>query len=300
MVEPSRKRRKTNNDESSNNLIDENKPYMVTVKQEQYTGGSSSSSEERLKGAQYHCNYCKKDISSQVRIKCAECADFDLCVDCFFVGVETTGHKNYHSYRVMDDMSAPIYTTKWGADEELLLLEGIEMFGLGNWVDVAEHVGTKNKFECEYHYWSTYVDVETFPLPPNNRPLREDRVIGSNDVKKTDDGMLVLIKKQLGIKTSASCTSNYENKNIKLSHPRIGLEVGFIPYRGDFDVEYDNDAELLIGEMEITENDTPQEREMKLKVLKLYDYKLAERELRKKFAIERNLIDWKKNTSTRT
>jgi transcriptional adapter 2-alpha len=63
-------------------------------------------------------------------------------------------------------MSAPIYTTKWGADEELLLLEGIEMFGLGNWVDCAEHVGTKNKFECEYHYWSTYVDVDTFPLPP--------------------------------------------------------------------------------------------------------------------------------------
>jgi hypothetical protein len=59
--------------------------------------------------------------------------------------------------------------------------------------------------------------------------------------------------------------------------------------------------------MEISENDTPQERgkffyfnsknvivELKLKVLKLYDYKLAERELRKKFAIERNIIDFKK------
>ncbi len=33
---------------------------------------------------------------------------------------------------------------------------------------------------------------------------------------------------------------------------------------------------------------------MKLKVLKLYDYKLSEREARKKFAIERNIIDFKK------
>ena len=89
--------------------------------------------------------------------------------------------------------------------------------------------------------------------------------------------MLVLIKKQLSIKTSASCTQNYDNAKIKQPNPKVdrtdctlwpllyplkkvGLEVGFIPYRGDFDYEYDNSAEELIGEMEITENDSPQER----------------------------------------
>jgi hypothetical protein len=46
-----------------------------------------------------------------------------------------------------------------------------------------------------------------------------------------------------------------------LTHCQIGLEVGFIPFRGDFsELEYENDAELLIAEMEITEHDTPQER----------------------------------------
>ncbi|KAL0481300.1 hypothetical protein AKO1_012753 [Acrasis kona] len=269
---------------------------MVSVKQESYSGGGSSA-EDRLKGAQCDCDYCKKDISSQVHIKCAHCPKFNLCVDCFYVGVETTQHKNNHPYRVMDDMSAPLYTTKWGADEELLLLEGIETFGLGNWVDVAEHVGTKNKFECEYHYWSVYVDVDTFPLPQNNLTtlINDSKPITDRDVKKTDDGMLVTIKKNLGIKTSMSCTQNYEGPNkIKQPNPKIGLEVGFVPYRGDFDVEYDNDAEVLIGEMEISENDTPQERQYKLDILRLYDYKLAEREKRKKFAIERNIIDWKK------
>ncbi len=33
--------------------------------------------------ALYHCNYCDKDISASVRIKCAVCADFDLCLECF-------------------------------------------------------------------------------------------------------------------------------------------------------------------------------------------------------------------------
>lgn len=48
------------------------------------------------RSALYHCNYCHKDISNEVRIKCADCQDFDLCLDCFAVGVEVTPHKNTH------------------------------------------------------------------------------------------------------------------------------------------------------------------------------------------------------------
>ena len=40
------------------------------------------------------------DISNTFRIKCAVCLDFDLCVDCFHVGVELTPHKRTHSYKV--------------------------------------------------------------------------------------------------------------------------------------------------------------------------------------------------------
>jgi hypothetical protein len=31
----------------------------------------------------YHCDYCHKDLSSTLRIKCAVCKDFDLCLECF-------------------------------------------------------------------------------------------------------------------------------------------------------------------------------------------------------------------------
>jgi ABC-type ATPase with predicted acetyltransferase domain len=37
--------------------------------------------------ALYHCNYCQRDISASVRIKCAVCRDFDLCLGCFAAGV---------------------------------------------------------------------------------------------------------------------------------------------------------------------------------------------------------------------
>lgn len=53
------------------------------------------------KKALYHCNYCNKDISGKIRIKCVICSDFDLCIECFSVGAEVHPHKSSHPYRVM-------------------------------------------------------------------------------------------------------------------------------------------------------------------------------------------------------
>lgn len=46
------------------------------------------------------------------------------------------------------------------------------MYGLGNWGpdplhrnSVADHVGMKGGPECQAHYYSVYVDTDTFPLP---------------------------------------------------------------------------------------------------------------------------------------
>ena len=62
----------------------------------------------------YHCNYCQKDITGVVRIKCAVCPDFDLCLDCFSVGVEISPHQSDHAYRVMDCLSFPLFHPDWG------------------------------------------------------------------------------------------------------------------------------------------------------------------------------------------
>lgn len=112
----------------------------------------------------YHCDYCSKDLSTSLRIKCAVCPDFDLCLECFSVGAEIRPHSSDHAYRVVDNLSFPVYTLDWGADEEMLLLEGVESFGLGNWVKVAEHVG-KHADDCRAHYFSVYVETDTFPVP---------------------------------------------------------------------------------------------------------------------------------------
>jgi hypothetical protein len=40
---------------------------------------------------------------------------------------------------------------------ELLLISGLQTYGLGNWAEVADYVGTRLKEDCERHYTETYL-----------------------------------------------------------------------------------------------------------------------------------------------
>jgi transcriptional adapter 2-alpha len=62
-------------------------------------------------------------------------------------------------------LNFPLFEPDWGADEELLLLEGIEMYGIGNWSDISDHVGTKTGPQSKEHYFKIYIDIPTTPIP---------------------------------------------------------------------------------------------------------------------------------------
>ena len=69
---------------------------------------------------------------------------------------------------------------------------------------------------------------------------------------------------------------------------------GDLPKRGDFDQEYDMDAELLLADMEFFDEDTEEQIQLKNSVIELYNARLDERIRRKKFVIERGLLDLKR------
>lgn len=77
--------------------------------------------------------------------------------------------------------------------------------------------------------------------------------------------------------------------------PKSGLGhlVGYLPNRGDFETEWENDAELTLADMEFKEEDTQWEKDLKLKVLEIYNSKLDARIERKKFILERGLLERK-------
>ena len=109
-------------------------------------------------GVRYHCDVCGADITLTVRIRCAGgCEDFDLCGTCFCTGSEIGQHKAWHDYRVIEQHATPVFCPDWGVDEELLLIDGCQLYGVGNWMDIADHVGNRTKEEVEKHFVDVYI-----------------------------------------------------------------------------------------------------------------------------------------------
>ncbi|AQK62823.1 Transcriptional adapter ADA2b [Zea mays] len=72
--------------------------------------------------------------------------------------------------------------------------------------------------------------------------------------------------------------------------PSLTELSGYNAKRHEFDPEYDNDAEQALAEMEFKETDSETDRELKLRVLRIYLSRLDERKRRKEFILERNLL----------
>ena len=85
-------------------------------------------------------------------------------MQCFADGESSHNHQPAtHPFRVIEQNSVPIYDKNWGADEELLLLEGAEIYGLGSWADIADHIGGyRTKDEVREHYEKTYLESSRF------------------------------------------------------------------------------------------------------------------------------------------
>ena len=79
----------------------------------------------------------------------------------------------------------------------------------------------------------------------------------------------------------------------------VGNLVGYLPCRGEFEVEYNNEFEQYLGDMEFRPDDSVLERDLKLKMLELYSKVLDSRETRKKFIINYGLLFPKEKKRTR-
>ncbi|CAH0522623.1 unnamed protein product [Peronospora belbahrii] len=274
------------------------------------------------------CLNCQKDLTRNIRITCAECTvkpPFELCVECFAVGVELGEHKKSHKYMVSDCLAFPIVhepqppicesvystpvctgnnaatfltamndaaSTVWTADEELLLLEGIEMFGMGNWKDIANHVVTKSDKRCEHHYLTAYIGWEDLMPRFVGDTIEESK----DEQEKAAEHKLHMTDEKMTVEMNIA--SDQLTRVMPGERNEPSQLAGYMPLRGDFDVEYDNDAEVILADMEFSDTDHPAERELKLKVIQIYNQKLEKRLERKKFVVERGLLDYKLHQHT--
>lgn len=231
----------------------------------------------------FHCDVCSSDCTNRIRIKCAICTDYDLCVPCFASGNTTNDHKPWHDYQIVEQNTYPIFDKDWGADEELLLIQGCETFGLGNWADISDHIGNRSKEEVAQHYTDIYLNSKDYPFPEADGDFHSITPLQFLTQRKAR----LERRKNLPLPPPKPKTVS----SVPLCH-----EIqGYMPGRLEFDHEVENDAEIYVKDMVFDPDDSAQDIELKLTVLSIYNSRLTTRAERKRVLILNHLLDYRKN-----
>lgn len=159
----------------------------------------------------------------------------------------------------------------WTLAEETMLLDAVEQYGFGNWEDVANHVESKSADDCETHYNSFFIwgniGKATFPTEPFGKVI---------DHGCPEGGPL---------SPSITVPVNALELTIQEQH-----ELGYMPFRDDFEREHDNEAETLVSSLMVAYDDDDLDIAIKLTQIEKYRMRLKERDRRKQLARRYGLI----------
>ncbi|XP_041456499.1 transcriptional adapter 2-alpha-like [Lytechinus variegatus] len=198
-------------------------------------------------------------------IRCATCGPpkIDLCLQCFSKGWEDGKHQSNHDYEIITN-SFSLFDPNWTAKEEKALLEGVSDYGLGNWYDVSNQVAGKTRLECEQHYNKVYIDN---PKPPL---------------------FALPMQAELPKRTSLPYRMCEDPPRPARDSQKASSEMaGYMPARSDFNMEYDNYAELDIKDIYFHNETDELLEELKFATVDIYHSRQTERYRRK--LIVRNL-----------
>ncbi|KAL4660938.1 transcriptional adapter 2-beta [Arapaima gigas] len=222
-----------------------------------------------------YCVNCLADVTN-LRLRCTDCQDIELCPECFSAGAEIGNHRRWHGYQQVDGgrftLWGPEAEGGWTSREEQLLLDAIEQYGFGNWEDMAAHVGAaRTPQEVMDHYVTMYIHGNLGKACiPDSIPNRV------TDHTCPNGGPL-----------SPSLTTPLPPLDISVAEQQ---QLGYMPLRDDYEIEYDQDAEKLISGLSVNYDDDDVEIEMKRAHVDMYVRKLRERQRRKNIARDYNLV----------
>ena len=316
------------------------KKYKISSKKniQPKTRKNSKQNEETIKffldaqsTIKMNCYSCNKNIINQIKIILDPSYSKDknfqkglnfnaLCVKCFILKTKynpkekvnyiinemTLNTYKFTNYKILNKFPENIFTQDWTLGDEIKLLGAIERLGLNNWEEISKILG-KGKFECESHYYTFYYKSKDDFLP-------DESIINTNSLisnKAEENKYMNKIKQNIGYipfsennKQNRSISKNNIKKDDQDKNKHVNQNVydilGYWEKRKDYDVEFKNEAEIQMSEIEFHENDNKdnidnkEEININYKNLKNYNNILDEREERKKLIIEKNLFDVRK------
>lgn len=185
---------------------------------------------------------------------------------------------------IVEQHAYPIFEEDWGADEELLLIEAMKTFGVGNWQDCADHIGGRSKEEVEEHYKKVYLEAETYPLPNMKRKFQIDP---SEFAERR--------RQRIEDRRAKAMTMPLPKTKPNASVPSCHEVQGYMPGRLEFETEYENEAEMTIKDMTFDPDDGETEVALKINILNIYNSRLTSRAERKRTMLDHELLEYRRN-----
>lgn len=218
----------------------------------------------------HHCATCHREIIDENYIQCTFCKGFIQCLECYAYGMEKDQHVREHPVILMDPSTAPLFSKDWRIEEELHLINSVALCGIGNWDDISNQIKTKSSLECEVHYFSTYFDCPTAPYPNTSLPPKDPTPLPPALPFDT--------------RPQESFPSDGHERNLLLQNRKdktLPAEVsGYMPQRHEFEIEFNDEADHIINEIEFSDDMEPEKFEQNCKLLELYNSQIVERSIR--------------------
>ncbi|XP_072760287.1 transcriptional adapter 2-alpha isoform X1 [Anoplolepis gracilipes] len=229
------------------------------------------------------CHVCRSTLVEPY-IRCAICNDVEICLSCFAKGSEINKHKNDHDYMIIKNEFPLIDGSSWSAKQELELMNVLQQCGFGNWIDVGRRIQGKSGEECKMHYLQHYIDKQTLSGLPR--------------IKDTKASLFACepipyLYKLEGLEEPPRFATNTINAK---------LLAGYNAARSDFEVNFDNHAELLIANLEYDEFQPDDDtyalgQVLQVAIVQAYNNRLKERARRQRIVRDHGLIIFRKTIS---
>lgn len=218
------------------------------------------------------CSKCNEELTPPY-IFCVEC-ELNICSACFANGVEFLNHKNDHSYRVLHFDFVLFENCDWTAKEELTLLESLLQYA--NWNTVTKHLPGRTVKEVKEHYDYMYLQRHGSPQLPEMPKIEASEY----------PFPIVPYRFRLNVDDPPRYTYN-----------SVGYHsvAGYNAARSDFELEYDNNAEDLITNLNaelFDEEDLDYQivTDLQCAIVRSYNRRLKERQRRKLIIRRHGLI----------
>ena len=223
------------------------------------------------------CSICKVDITLNFII-ISEKKDKFFCLHCLMEKSDNFLHECGQDFKffITPKINFSLLTQTWNVQEEMLLLNGVEKFGLDNWQDISEYIESKNPNECQAHYYTFFYQSSSEFIPNNSDLIYIDN--RTYDHLKSSYNLNMERSLMEKISRNPGVEQKKPNKDNIIDEETIARNIS----RGEFESEYINNAELKIADLEFFEDDTEDERNIKYELLQQYNFLIDEREKRKK------------------